>query len=145
MYHLALPFCVHWIGVGDSSLSEAARGFLKTISVSFFLSRSLSFSLSSLSHRLNVFPIQCERQFAKLLFLHIFVGKYFLNVFNKNKFIIGTKEALEGYQIDSSFAITCNTKKEFIDAIESFNNKHKYCQKFTYRSFIFLLFLFNIL
>lgn len=45
------------------------------------------------------------------------------------KFIIGTKEALEGYQIDSSFAITCNTKKEFIDAIESFNNKHKYCQK----------------
>lgn len=42
------------------------------------------------------------------------------------KFIIGTKEALEGYGLDEDSACECNSKEEFINAINSFKQKGKY-------------------
>ena len=37
------------------------------------------------------------------------------------KYIIGTSEALEGYEVNKEIAVVCNTVTEFIDAIKSFN------------------------
>lgn len=42
------------------------------------------------------------------------------------KFIIGTKEALEGYELDKSTAIECNNKEEFINAINNLKLSHKF-------------------
>lgn len=42
------------------------------------------------------------------------------------KFIIGTKEALEGYELDGNVAQECNSKEDFIKAINNFHLKKKY-------------------
>lgn len=42
------------------------------------------------------------------------------------KYIIGTKEALEGYGLDKNIACECNSKEEFIKAINGFNLQNKY-------------------
>lgn len=42
------------------------------------------------------------------------------------KYIIGTKEALEGYDLDKSIACECNSEEEFINAINNFKPNNKY-------------------
>lgn len=42
------------------------------------------------------------------------------------KYIIGTKEALEGYEVNESIATICNSKDEFVKAINSFSRPYKY-------------------
>ena len=42
------------------------------------------------------------------------------------KYIIGTSEALEGYEVNNEMATVCNTAKEFIDAIKGFNRSFKF-------------------
>lgn len=43
------------------------------------------------------------------------------------KYIIGTKEAFEGYEIDSSFASVCNTAQDFIDVINNLDLSSNFC------------------
>lgn len=45
------------------------------------------------------------------------------------KYIIGTKEALQGYNLDKEIAQACNTKEEFINKINEFNREYKYNEK----------------
>ncbi len=62
------------------------------------------------------------------------------------KYIIGTPEALEGYEVDDSIATICKTKEDFIQAIKNFNKQTKYCaesrqlfkQKYSFESSIHL-------
>ena len=42
------------------------------------------------------------------------------------KYIIGTKEALEGYNLNKDIAIICQTKQDFIKAINNIGSKQKY-------------------
>lgn len=42
------------------------------------------------------------------------------------KFIIGSTEALQGYEFDDSVARECNTADEFITAISNFDRPTKY-------------------
>jgi len=44
------------------------------------------------------------------------------------KYIIGTKEAFEGYEIDSSFASVCNTAQEFINVINNIELSLNFCE-----------------
>ena len=56
------------------------------------------------------------------------------------KYIIGTTEAFEGYEIDSSFASVCNSAEEFIHAINNFKpstnfseySRNCYLQKYSF-------------
>lgn len=43
------------------------------------------------------------------------------------KYIIGTKEALEGYDLNENVAAECNTKQAFIDAVNNYSRAYKYC------------------
>ena len=42
------------------------------------------------------------------------------------KYIIGTKEAVEGYAVSSDTATVCNTATEFIDAISNYSRPYKF-------------------
>lgn len=42
------------------------------------------------------------------------------------KFVIGTKESLEGYDVNSEIATICNTEVEFIDAINNYQRLIKF-------------------
>jgi len=42
------------------------------------------------------------------------------------KYIIGTKESMEGYDVNSEIATVCNTAAEFIDAINSYQRPFKF-------------------
>lgn len=42
------------------------------------------------------------------------------------KFIIGTSEALCGYEVDNKIAIRCDTVDEFVNAIKSYNAPYKF-------------------
>lgn len=42
------------------------------------------------------------------------------------KYLIGTPEAFEGYDINDEVASVCRTKREFIESIAAFNNQYKY-------------------
>ncbi len=45
------------------------------------------------------------------------------------KHIIGTREALEGYEVDLEIATECNTADEFVQAIEKYRSHRKYQPK----------------
>ena len=42
------------------------------------------------------------------------------------KYIIGTKESMEGYDVNSDIATICNTATEFIDAINNYHRPYKF-------------------
>ncbi len=44
------------------------------------------------------------------------------------KFIIGTREAFEGYDVNNANSIECHTSKEFIQAITHYSPLSKYCE-----------------
>jgi hypothetical protein len=42
------------------------------------------------------------------------------------KYIIGTREALAGYQVDQESATICSTESDFIEAIQHFDRPFRY-------------------